>query len=179
MNRHRAWIVTSYLVATVVGCGRPPVHPARDASSRTDSLALTADRPPSVTLPPAPPPLTVLRIAPERSDAHVPPPQAPPEAPPESNAPVDRLPIDDRLRPPVLREPLRAPIARLARGWVELDVRVDERGEVTDVRLASADADRAGVQAALAAARTLRYFPARKAGEPVAVWCRQRFGSDR
>lgn len=60
-------------------------------------------------------------------------------------------------------------------GWLELDVRVDENGEVTDAIPVSGDADSATVRAATESALALRWFPAVRRGRPVAVWCRQRF----
>jgi TonB family protein len=81
--------------------------------------------------------------------------------------------------PPMLRAAARLVLPARARSSrfeaVELDVRVNEAGEVTDVLEAGAGADPALVEAARACARRMRFYPARRAGEPVAVWCRQRF----
>jgi hypothetical protein len=88
------------------------------------------------------------------------------------------LEIEPGLLPPVLREavPLSLPPGGPPRRFesVELDVRVDEHGVVTDV-VADPGADPGLVEAASACARAMRFYPARRGGEPVAVWCRQRF----
>ena len=61
------------------------------------------------------------------------------------------------------------------RAEVELDVRVDESGEVTDALWAEGSADPALVAAATACALGMRFYPALQSGRPIAVWCRQRF----
>jgi TonB family protein len=58
---------------------------------------------------------------------------------------------------------------------VELDVRVDEAGEVTDAVVVAASADSVTQAAATQAALSVRFHPAILRGQPVAVWCRQRF----
>ncbi|MGH7730963.1 MAG: energy transducer TonB, partial [Candidatus Eiseniibacteriota bacterium] len=58
---------------------------------------------------------------------------------------------------------------------LELDVRVDEQGDVSEVLWAGGTRDPALVRAGIACARAMRFFPAQRAGRPVAVWCRQRF----
>jgi TonB family protein len=60
-------------------------------------------------------------------------------------------------------------------GMVELDVRVDETGVVTDAHWAGGSADSSLVAAAIACAEAMAFYPAQLAGRPVAVWCRQRF----
>lgn len=163
------------------GCGRdapPPASPhARDARVLADT-ALGAGLPPGRIDSIAPPPLTAMRIAPAGGDGRVPPPEVAPDAPP-APASSDRLPVDDRLRPPILRSTARLSLGAGAHGAVEFDVHVDEDGAVDDVRWVSGDADSATVRAAMAAASRLRYYPAQRAGLPVAVWCRQRFDAGR
>jgi protein TonB len=166
------------------GCGRDRSVATSDRAARADSSAVAADRPRDTDLPPArveslpPPPLTALRIAPAGA-ARVPPPPAETEAPPASDAPVDRLPVDESLHPPVLEEGPRWPLESHARGWVDLDVLVDESGAVTDVHVVGGTADAATQRSAIDAARLLRYRPARRGDVAVAVWCRQRFDSRR
>ena len=100
-------------------------------------------------------------------------------AEPDSVAPAPEAPpaleVDEHLKPPILRErsPLAVPPG--ARGSVELDVRVDEQGRVTEAQWAGGSAAPALVRAATACARAMRFYPAVRAGRPVAVWCRERF----
>ncbi len=123
----------------------------------------------------------ISRVAPSRSaplalelpdaptDTLVPPPPPPP-----------LLDIDDDLKPPILRSGsvLRVP-AQYTRGRavvsVELDVRVDETGEVTDALWSGGSPDSMLVQVATECAFSMKFYPALQAGQPVPVWCRQRF----
>jgi TonB family protein len=104
------------------------------------------------------------------------------EPPPPDTLEAPALEIDAGLKPPLLRTPARLvmpssyhPGAEARPEPVELDVRVDESGDVTEARWAGGSADTSLVSAAVACARRMRFFPARMAGRPVAVWCRQRF----
>jgi TonB family protein len=58
---------------------------------------------------------------------------------------------------------------------VDLDVLVDDTGEVSDVDCTAGCSDSLLVEAARRCARTMRFYPALRGGWPVAVWCRQRF----
>ena len=99
-------------------------------------------------------------------------------------APVPvRLPVDvysDTARTirfvPPGGPPSPAPTAQgTPRGWVGLDVRVDEEGAVSHAEWAGGSRDTALVTSAIECALAMRFFPALRAGRPVAVWCRQRF----
>jgi TonB family protein len=176
MRKSLSLLVLAVLVA---GCGRPPGAPRAESLPRTLPLDLLADRAPDVSLTPArrasapAARLVLLRIAPERERA-APPPEASPAEPPVAAAEPERLPSDDRLRPPVPRASTLLRLAGARGRWVELDVRVDESGAVSDVEIAGGDADSALVNAAIAATRATRWYPARRAGRAVAVWSRQR-----
>lgn len=86
------------------------------------------------------------------------------------------LAMDEDLKPPIARTRARLTLPRGAGpGSVELDVRVDERGGVSDALWAGGARDSALVEAAIACALGMRFCPAERAGRPVAVWCRQRF----
>ena len=124
------------------------------------------DRPPRV--PPAP-------IA--RAPLAVPPPEAPPEAPPVTSEPMDVLVVDEDLHPPIPigTAPLRVPAGRGRSAGVDLDVRVDESGAVSDAVWAGGSADSTAVAAVTACALAMRFHPAVQRGRPVAVWCRQHF----
>jgi hypothetical protein len=177
----RNCIALIVLAAWLSGCGRPPA--ARDSAPlpRALPLEVLADRAPDASLPPSRVPsvpaarLELLRISPEREPVPMPPPEAAPAEPPPAAAAGEALPNDDRLRPPVPRGGTSLRLAGTRGGWVELDVRVDETGAVSDAELAAAGADSALVSAAIAAARATRWYPARRAGHAVAVWSRQRF----
>jgi hypothetical protein len=93
----------------------------------------------------------------------------------------------DTIAPPAEAEPLlKAPIliapARVGlrgrgapAGAVELEVKVSEEGDVIAVRWAGGSADTALIATATASARAMKFYPALLGGEPVSVWCRQRF----
>jgi hypothetical protein len=97
-------------------------------------------------------------------------------APPGGSWPAPpTLEVDEGLKPPIARGAARLTVPRgSGSGWVELDVRVDENGVVSDVAWAGGASDSAHVTAATAYAFAMRWFPALQGGRPVAVWCRQR-----
>lgn len=124
------------------------------------------------------PRLTLQRVSPTRAALELALPDAPPASPPASDpdrATRDGLVVDDELRPPIAHSAARLLLKGARRGWVELDVRVDEQGEVTDAMVVEAAADSATQAAAIEAAYAVRFHPATLRGSPVAVWCRQRF----
>jgi hypothetical protein len=107
----------------------------------------------------------------------LPSPDAAPAAPePEPPAPPPSFDLSAELKPPLLRsaEPLRVPRGS-RRASVELDVRVDEDGAVSDALRAGGVTDSTLVAAAVNCALAMRFYPALQSGRPVAVWCRQRF----
>ena len=87
------------------------------------------------------------------------------------------LVMDEDLKPPIPigPAPLELPRARRSSAWVELDVRIDESGAVSDALWADGSADSSTVAATVACALAMRFHPALRHGVPVAVWCRQRF----
>jgi hypothetical protein len=130
----------------------------------------------------------VSRVAPSRApriDADLPDasqdtmPSSPPPPPP-------MLEIDDNLKPPILKS---SAVVTVPSGYrrgrstesVELDVRVDEAGDVTDALWAGGSDDSVLVQSATECALHMRFYPALQSGRAVPVWCRQRFdfGDDR
>jgi len=105
-------------------------------------------------------------------------PDARPAPLPRELPPAPALVVDPDLKPPVprLRAPLDVPPSRPPHATsVEVDVLVDEHGEVSDAVWAGGEDDAALVRAALDCARAMAFYPALRAGQPVAVWCRQRF----
>jgi len=173
---------TLLTLATLAGCGRQHGDLAPGQRSRlphTLAVRVFADTGRSLSLA-APPPdvnVSLARVAPARAGAPDPP---LPPASPDTALPVSAPQAASeaaRLLPPILRHPgmLIAP-RRLGRTTaVELEVRVDERGRVADVRWAAGDADTAVVRAARQCAEAMEFYPALLAGRPVEVWCRQRF----
>lgn len=161
--------------------GAPPG--ARAGATMELPVRVLSDTGRSAPLRVAPPPdvaVWVARVTPAKPAAVAMPP--PSEAPDTLVAtdlpPPPALEVDPDLKPPILRTPaaLHLPAGR-ARGaeTVELDVRVDEEGGVSDAMWAGGSADSARVAAAIESALAMRFFPALKAGRPIAVWCRQRF----
>ena len=107
-----------------------------------------------------------------------------PDAPVDSLAPGAPTPpmldIDDDLKAPILRRRsvLMVPPQygrRRAVESVELDVRVDESGEVSDALWVGGSKAPSLVQAATECALGMKFYPALQSGQPVPVWCRQRF----
>jgi hypothetical protein len=169
------------LAMLAAGCAGDRDRP--EAVEVGDTLAVTvlADSAEAAGLPPAarfagsPPRLTLVRIAAARADVAAPLPVPEAADPPEAGRAAPAPEGDDALRPPIARGPATVRLGAARRGWLELDVRVDERGEVTDALFARGDADSATARAAIAAALAQRWYPAVHRGRPVAVWCRQRF----
>jgi hypothetical protein len=103
-------------------------------------------------------------------------PEPAPEAPEGELPAPPALEIDPGLKPPLLRTPATLEVpAGARRGFVELDVQVDEGGRVSGVRWVGGSVDSAQVGAATRCALAMLFYPARRGGRPVSVWCRQRF----
>lgn len=198
--RSAAWVFASNSAArravcvglvalSLAGCGRRPAPP-QTSRARLEPVVLAvhvfADSGHTYALPTAPREsleahgvgLVIVGVAPARaglSELPVPTPEA---APPPAGTEAEIVPApDDALKPPIARTAarLRLPRGVPRRGWVELDVRVDEAGRVSDALVAASDADSAAVALAIESALDLRFYPALQSGRPVAVWCRQRF----
>jgi hypothetical protein len=126
--------------------------------------------------PPGAPPAGVWldRVTPV-SDLEPPLPEAAPDTSPPPPTPAG-LETPDRLQPPIPRAVgvLRVPPGRRG-GRVELDVLVDQQGQVVETRWAGGDSDSARVRAATECAEAMTFYPALLRGRPVEVWCRQRF----
>ena len=165
------------------GCGERFASPKSREVGDTLQVSVLSDSAQAASLPPARvgagpagARLTLVRIAPSRADVRAPLPVPEPAAPEaiEPRAPESEH-GDDELRPPIPRGPAIVRLNGARAGWLELDVRVDENGEVTDAIPVGGDADSATVRAATEAALAMRWFPAVRRNRPVAVWCRQRF----
>lgn len=184
---HGAFRAPALLALLFAGaCGEPDTREVREPASRLP-LRIEADSGRTIALAvPSPEQARawlqrVSRTAPARVTPPVtldlPPPQAPPETLPVEPGTPEELVIDEGLKPPILRRPalLRLPAERGRVLLVDLDVRVNETGEVSDARWAGESTDSSAVRAALDCARVMRFHPALQRGRPVAVWCRQRF----
>jgi TonB family protein len=166
----------------LAACGRAP---AVDEGPRALPVDVYADTGRTTRMriepPPAPPSepraaVWLARVSPARAGLPgLPPPEAPPETLAVAPDPPPALAVDEGLKPPLLRSRAALAVPPGARGSVELDVRVDEQGAVAEVRWAGGTRDPAMVRAAMECARGMRFYPARRAGRPVAVWCRERF----
>ena len=182
----RAGIALSLALLLAVGCGHGErLKPAALAQAELP-LAVLADSAVRLPLPsarmggdsPLRPRLTMQRVSPSRAALELPPPEAVPAPPPPADpdqTPREGLVVDDELRPPIAYRASAFRLDGARRGWVELDVRVDEQGEVSDAVVVEALADSATQAAAIEAAYAVRFHPASLRGRPVAVWCRQRF----
>jgi len=178
------------IVALVVGCGRGAARPER-APAVVLPLQVLADtaRTTKLAIPPpdsarawlervqraAPPRVHVAPAPAAAFDAPVP--DAHPALPPIAREPTDVLVVDDDLHPPIPIgvTPLRAPPVRGRPIGVDLDVRVDESGGVSDALWADGSDDSLAVAAAIRCALAMKFHPALQRGRPVAVWCRQHF----
>jgi TonB family protein len=180
------------MILWLAGCGRAR-PPAGQEPPRALPVAVFADTGRSTTLRVIPPPggarrdslasnsgahaaVWLARVSPTRIEpAAEPSPEAAPDTLASAPLPPPPLVVDGSLKPPLPRSQTPLAVPPGARGSVELDVRVDEQGEVSEVRWAGGARDPALVRAATECARGMRFFPAERAGQPVPVWCRQRF----
>ena len=166
-------------VLLLAGCGRdkkssggplPLLVEIRSDTSRLERWSVSPAREARVWM---------ARVAPARA------PVAEPDLPeahqdtvlPEPAAPA--LEIDDDLKPPILRSRAILVVPRHEQprpnASVELDVRVDQNGSVTDALWAGGSRDPELVAAASDCALRMRFYPALQGGRAVPVWCRQRF----
>jgi hypothetical protein len=169
---------------TLLSCGRPAAKRPERLAVPVEVLADTSrsGEAPMRLTPTLPMPLNdarvwMSRVAPARPVPDEPPwPGAPPDTLAVSPAEPPLLAVDEDLKPPIPRDRARLTLpagARAAR--VELDVRVDEGGDVSDAIWAGGSRDSALVAAATTCALAMRFHPAERAGRRVAVWCRQEF----
>jgi len=164
--------------AVLVGCGGTPRTQARPVPLEVEVWGDTSRSVPLQVGPRSAVRVWVRSVSPSRpAEIEAPLPGAGAAMPPPEPLPPLALEIDPGLKPPILRVPARLDLPALSSRAVavEIDVRVSESGEVTGVRWAGGGADPALVAAATACARGMRFYPALRAGRPVAVWCRQRF----
>lgn len=166
------------------GCGRPQPAPEPPRRLQVDVFADTGRAERLHIVPPVPSGVIeapdeiavwLVQVAPARSaPIETPLPEPGPAAVDDSFPPPPGLEVDPELKPPLLRGPAPLRLAH-ARGIVELDVRVGEDGAVSDALWAGGSRDSALTAAAIECALAMRFYPALRAGRPVAVWCRQRF----
>jgi TonB family protein len=162
-------------VAAAKAAGQPPPTAPAPASGATPEPSLPRPAPVEAAPPPAP--------APEPQKEPEPPPKVQEKAP-EPEAPRTKagelVEAGPGVSPPQLvssPKPEYPPMARILRveGTVVVAVLVDENGQVQDVRMAEPIKQKVGLnEAALAAARSVRYKPAKKDGVPVKMWTRLR-----
>ncbi len=183
LRRGPAMALQAITVLVLVGCGRTPAvedgpHalPVDVYADTGRTVSLRVDPPPSPAAPETRASVWLVQVSPARAAL----PEMPASEPvPDTLAVTSPAPpplaVDDGLKPPLARAraPLFVPVG--ARGSVELDVRVDERGGVSEVLWAGGTRDTSMMRAAFDCAHAMRFYPAQLAGQPVAVWCRQRF----
>mgnify|MGYP001212049197 CR=1 FL=1 len=168
-------LAAACLPAAVTGCARRAAEPTLSRPLAVQVYADTArTRRLSVPLPAAR--VWLAQVAPARVALSVPvPPAGSPDSLPPAGDAGPGLDVDPGLKPPVLRTPARLMLAGGTAGWVDLDVRVDENGSVSDALWVAGSGDTTLAEAARGCALSMRFYPALRAGRAVAVWCRQRF----
>jgi TonB family protein len=176
--------VAGIAALALVSCGRArPERPAPLAVP-VDVLADTARAgaarvrlAPTLPMPANDARVWVARVSPARPVPDEPPwPAAAPDTLAVSPGEPPTLAVDEDLKPPIPRDRARLTLpAGVRPGRVELDVRVDETGGVSDAIWAGGSRDSALVEAATACALGMRFHPAEREGRRVAVWCRQQF----
>lgn len=179
--RGLAWGPILLSTCALAGCGQGESRPqaGRPAEVRVDVLADTGRGQVLHVAVPSPRPVVWLtKVSPSRPAFHEPLPVPSPETI-EAELDPPPLAVDEGLKPPLLRHAGTLRVPRGADGWVDLDVRVTEEGDVSDALWAGGTQDSALVRAAIACALEMRFFPALQSGNPVAVWCRQHFRFDR
>ncbi|MEK7824720.1 MAG: energy transducer TonB [Candidatus Eisenbacteria bacterium] len=183
MTPARRLAATAALVTVTLagaGCGNPRPAADRPYALPVDVYADTGRGGPLRVAAPAAPParasVWLARVSPARP-ALLQLPQAEIAAEPLAVAipAPPALAVDEDLKPPLPRTRAPLTVPARARGFVELDVRVDEEGRVSDALWAGGSEDPPLVRAATDCALGMRFYPALRAGRPVAVWCRQRF----
>ena len=183
LDQHLRPALIAATAVIAAGCGRaergPEVRAPAPLALSVRALADTGTLQRLEVRPPREVRAWIARVAPAPAGAL---PIPLPEPRPDTLIPVEPervappLAVDPGLMPPVLITPATLILpASGGSGSVELDVRVSETGEVSEVRPAGGESDSALVAAARDCARRMRFYPALRGGEPVAVWCRQRF----
>ena len=180
MSRAKA-VLAAILILAIPGCGqerRPrsegPTALAVNVMADTGrSERLHIERPPAEA--PTPPKVWLAKVSPSRPDPLDPALPVPSPDLIEVAPDPPRLEVDQDLKPPILRRTgnLIPPIGK--KGSVELDVRIDEDGDVSDALWAGGSNDSLLVDAAVSCALEMRFYPALQGSRPIAVWCRQRF----
>jgi TonB family protein len=185
MTKRNRWlgVFLALTVWMIGGCGRQhaPEPPRRlevnvfADTGRTERLHIVPPAPGAPVAATRGTAVWLARVAPARwVPIEAPLPEVPPGTVDDSLPAPPGLEVDPDLKPPLLRFPGTLRLAR-GRGFVELDVRVGEDGTVTDALWAGGSRDSALAAAATECALGMRFYPALRAGRPVAVWCRQRF----
>src|SRR5262245_50386205 len=166
-SRHASFALALVVLTALMGegCGRRPAATDRPYAVPVDVFADTGRAEPLRVVPPAVPAaraeVWLAHVSPARpTSLELPAPEAttdtltvPLPAPPA-------LAVDDGLKPPIprTRAPLRVPAG--ARGFVELDVQVDDQGRVASALRAGGSADTSLVRAATACALEMSFYPA-------------------
>jgi TonB family protein len=171
-------------VAAAKAAGQPPPTTPTAAAAPEPSPprpAASEATPPPPT--PVPEPTPQKEPEPAKTQEKAPPPE-PAKREPEPEAPRTKIgelvDAGPGVSPPQLvsfPKPEYPPMARTLRveGTVVVTVLVDENGQVQDVRMAEPIRQKVGLnEAAVAAARSVRYKPATKDGVRVKMWTRLR-----
>ena len=175
--------VTLAAVLLVPGCGpeaperRPPIELPVNVFADTGRGGRLPVRPPDGGDPRPRASVWLAQVTPSRPPAiEAPLPEPAPASLDEFPADPPPLEVDPGLKPPLLKAAVDLRVPPGSRpATVELDVRVADDGSVSDALWAGGSSDSALVASAIECALAMRFYPALRAGRPVAVWCRERF----
>lgn len=173
----RAAVLAAALAALLAGCGREhrPADTGAGPDARTDrapgTLAIGHPAPPADSARPH-----AAAIASPSTSASLPAPDASPAPVAAGGSAAPAPAADPSFQPPVLRQKctLVTPPGRHG-GVIELDLRVNQDGRVDEFRLVGGDRDSLLLGATVECLKAMRFYPARRGGQPVSAWSRQRF----
>jgi hypothetical protein len=181
--RLRALPFAALVALSLPSCGRESRSPGTigNHDARADhaggTLAIGHPAPPGVDSARA---RSTVIAAPQSAALPAPDASPTPVAPGADGAPAASSPgADQAFQPPVLRQKcaLVTPPGRHG-GVIELELRVNEEGRVDEFRLVGGDRDSLLLGATVECLKVLRFYPARRGGQPVSAWSRQRFTFD-
>lgn len=173
LSRRRAEAERLLAQATVSPASPSPALVASPTLPAVASGPISAPAPPLPAEPTSEPP-PVAAATPQTTELPTPAPVSPPPPPVSEAARSAATDTPARLlNNPPLNYPSQARRQRLE-GWVEVEVRIDERGEVTEARVLRGEPNGIFDREALRTAQRWRFSPRQVDGRPVASTARRR-----